>query len=518
MANPKVVILMLENRSFDEFFGTFPGAIGFYDTSANAAAFTQKGFTNNPSGAVQDLPPLQPFRASSFSTTNASGEEYGVFWNPQHLAWNYGAMNGWSIMDKPSISDHTAMSYAAANDIPYFWTLAQNFLLCDTYFCSILGSTFPNRIMFMSGTIFDPSTLTGTNPVVQWQFPANVPVIDNVTGNDTINTWPSYPNIIGAALPWTIYDDQGWQPNWIAWTNPEPTSSQVLPSYIAAEAIVSGATLSSGWPGSTWVGGLSVLDYLDAGGTTLGHTTDTTPFPSKFNLAGSFYSATPTTPPTLPLPATDAPPGPGDDQSNFENDARDGKLPDISWIVPPPFCTAHPDWLPADAECYLARMVNAVVNSPHWDNEGVVFIITFDENDGQFDHVRPPTSMSDLLQAYGTGGTIAPLQTPILGGAAAPPMLAQPALPAFPTPPLPPPAPWEPWVNGLGVRDGRRPVLRDRARGRGFPGPDHHRVALDLQRRKANPQCVIPGAARHAVRPYLHHPIPRRCHRSAYRQ
>ena len=66
-------------------------------------------------------------------------------------------MNGWSIMDKPSISDHTAMSYAAANDIPYFWTLAQNFLLCDTYFCSILGSTFPNRIMFMSGTIFDPA-------------------------------------------------------------------------------------------------------------------------------------------------------------------------------------------------------------------------------------------------------------------------------------------------------------------------------------------------------------------------
>lgn len=41
---PKVVVLCLENRSFDEYFGTFPGAIGFYDPNGQVT-FTQEGLT-----------------------------------------------------------------------------------------------------------------------------------------------------------------------------------------------------------------------------------------------------------------------------------------------------------------------------------------------------------------------------------------------------------------------------------------------------------------------------------------
>jgi phospholipase C len=455
MAKPKVVILMLENRSFDEFFGTFPGAIGFYDTSANAAAFTQSGFANNPGAVggvsanpadVQYLPPIRPFRASSFSTTNARGEEFGVFWDPQHYAWNYGAMNGWSMKDNPSTSDHTVMSYAAANDIPYFWTLAQNFLLCDTYFCSIMGSTTPNRMIFMSGTIFAPDTLTGSTLVIPFlDGSIDTPVINNTSVD--IQSWPSYPNILGTNVPWTIYDDQSWAPNWLAWTKPQttnPADTPLMPSYIVN-------VLPAGWP-SISDGGYNTLYILDGepGGTSLGHPGDPTTFILPANgHPGHYYSAT-ASPVGSPLLFTDAPPSPSDDQSNFEIDALHGNLPDVSWIIPPAFFIAHPtSGLPTDAECYVARLVNAMVNSPHWDNEGIVFILTFDENDGQFDHVRPPASMSDQLRAYGTGGAIAPLQTPLLRDVAGGPVtLTMPAQPSMP----PPGMPWEPWINGGSIQ------------------------------------------------------------------
>ena len=68
MANPKIVIICQENRSFDEYFGTFPGAVGFNDPNG-AAIFAQTGF-NAPGGSP--IPQLYPFRTSTFS---CSGEK-----------------------------------------------------------------------------------------------------------------------------------------------------------------------------------------------------------------------------------------------------------------------------------------------------------------------------------------------------------------------------------------------------------------------------------------------------------
>ena len=86
MPNPKVVILCLENRSFDEYFGTFPGAIGFYDPDAGDV-FSQPGLTSDGSD-------LQPFRMSSFSTSSQWSPPMNHSWWPFVQEWNYGAMNG----------------------------------------------------------------------------------------------------------------------------------------------------------------------------------------------------------------------------------------------------------------------------------------------------------------------------------------------------------------------------------------------------------------------------------------
>jgi phospholipase C len=345
LSSPKIVILCLENRSFDEYFGTFPGAVGLYD-SAGSAIFQQTGF-KSASGA--QIPVLLPFRASTFSWAGEWIPSLDHGWDHQTSAWASGQLSGWSSGN----ASLTTMSYFASNDIPYHWQLAQNFLLCDNYFCSVLGPTWPNRIFLMSGTVF------GTTPpqpgsVLTWDSSSDLPLIAN-PGGQTF-AWPSFPAMLGSGASWTLYDDQNWQPPWLAW--PIPTTPMTLPP--AYLAYLEGT--SPTWP-ALW--DLNMLDLLqDANDKNAGIGTA---------ASGLNYSATP----------------PGASQSTFINDALHGNLPQISWIVPPSYLTEHPKFLPADGECYLARIVEAIMGGPDWEN--TILIITYDENDGHFDHVPPPT-------------------------------------------------------------------------------------------------------------------------------
>jgi phospholipase C len=73
----------------------------------------------------------------------------------------------------------------------------------------------------------------------------------------------------------------------------------------------------------------------------------------------------------------------------FEWDAKHGKLPTVSWIVPTSGQSEHPAYLPASGANYLASKLNAVAeNRDLWSQ--TVFIVNYDENDGLFDHVVPP--------------------------------------------------------------------------------------------------------------------------------
>jgi phospholipase C len=406
MPNPKVVILCLENRSFDEYFGTFPGAIGFYDPDAGDV-FSQPGLTSDGSD-------LQPFRMSSFSTSSQWSPPMNHSWWPFVQEWNYGAMNGFSTQAPAADSAVTlpdgtgyasgacVMGYYAANDIAYRWSLAQSFLLCDTYFTSQMGATAPNRMMLMSGTVIDPSLFAQQPPpwLISDTGPGNDPMLGNPDTGSPVTPvsypWQSYFGMIGSGYPdgWAIFDDQDWQPPWLAWTPGLNDPDQPVPYY-------------QGWPAPYFVKGLNMLAYL----------TDAAQQPAAPGLqggpAGFYYSAQGSQP-----------------QSSFEAQAAAG-LPGISFILPPSFLTEHPSFPPSDGESYLARIVNAVVSGPDWADPGVVLIITYDEHDGHFDHVNPPTSMSGQ-----------PLQGPAAALPVTPstPMTRQPAGP-------PATGSWEPWVS-----------------------------------------------------------------------
>ena len=74
----------------------------------------------------------------------------------------------------------------------------------------------------------------------------------------------------------------------------------------------------------------------------------------------------------------------------FEYDAMNDQLPTVSWIFPPTPADEHPARLPAAGAQFIASKIDAIASNPDvWAK--TVFLLTYDENDGLFDHVVPPT-------------------------------------------------------------------------------------------------------------------------------
>ena len=77
-------------------------------------------------------------------------------------------------------------------------------------------------------------------------------------------------------------------------------------------------------------------------------------------------------------------------EGKFEYDAINDQLPTVSWIFPPSTMSEHPAYLPANGAAFVASKIDAIAANPDvWAK--TVFILSYDENDGLFDHVPPPT-------------------------------------------------------------------------------------------------------------------------------
>jgi phospholipase C len=75
-------------------------------------------------------------------------------------------------------------------------------------------------------------------------------------------------------------------------------------------------------------------------------------------------------------------------EGQFEYDARNDRLPTVSWVIPTSFQSEHPDFMPADGAAFVASKIDAIAANPVvWAK--TAFILNYDENDGIFDHVAP---------------------------------------------------------------------------------------------------------------------------------
>jgi phospholipase C len=124
------VVLMMENRSFDHYFGSFPGADGrnaglsYPDDQGNLQPTHYLG--SGPGGA-------NDFQGCSFGDPDHS-------WTGGRTQYNNGRLDGFV-----KASDLYAIGYYLENDIPFIPHLARAFTLYDRYFASILTGTYPNR-------------------------------------------------------------------------------------------------------------------------------------------------------------------------------------------------------------------------------------------------------------------------------------------------------------------------------------------------------------------------------------
>ena len=74
----------------------------------------------------------------------------------------------------------------------------------------------------------------------------------------------------------------------------------------------------------------------------------------------------------------------------FKQDVAAGALPKVSWIVAPEAYCEHPNWPANYGAWYISEVLNALTSNPEVWSKTALFI-TYDENDGFFDHIVPPT-------------------------------------------------------------------------------------------------------------------------------
>jgi phospholipase C len=309
-----VVILMMENRSFDHFLSWLPGADGRHDMAYLSA-----------DGNVYPNYPLAPdFQGCGYSDPDHSWEGFLV----QH---NFGRMDG--FLQRPTApADNPGVTLAAANtfpvgyytnrlpdgrrkpvpDLPVIGALAEHYTVLDRYFCSFAGETFPNRF---------------------YQHAAQT---DRDHNSETISTLP------------TIWDQLSPVPN----TKGIPTGGYFFQD----------------------------VPFLALWGLKY--------FPFWHPFAPGDTDA-------LGIPVTTL---------SFLDTVAQGLLPNVSFVDPAfdteSNGTSADDHPLADirlGERFIADAYHALANAGYLDN--TVFVVTFDEWGGFFDHVRPRRVIDDTNPA-----------------------------------------------------------------------------------------------------------------------
>jgi phospholipase C len=326
-----IVFLMMENRSYDHYFGAYPRGRGFDDHPAHSLGV----FAQDYPGATDLIPPnvLLPFHLDSTQGMECT-DDLTHDWGPMHLCWNDGQIDSWVKVHTSSTYEgaHGAMTmgYYEREDLPFYYALADAFTLCDAYHCSILGPTHPNRLMANSGTI-DPSGKQGG------------PVTDtNATPDFVWNcSWTTVQELLeDAGVSWKVYS---------------PSNAGVSGKYAALAQ----------YP--TWSPAL--YDPI-ANPEVMGATDHVLPYFTAFrNPLSPLYQRAFT--PTFP--------------NDFVADVKSGSLPSVSWMIPPLGFDEHPSSAPANGMWFTSLVLDALTSNANvWSK--TAFFLMYDENDGWFDH------------------------------------------------------------------------------------------------------------------------------------
>ncbi len=360
-----LIFIIQENRSFDNFFGTYPGVNGLSNappccptslvgTAAPMIAPFHADVTSPVLIVGDELPPGQMSPDSNDNLTlaaAASSNDVQPFllpslsipdinhaWQAAYKDWNGGQMNGFIVGEKTN----DTMGYHNRSDIPYYWDYANNFVLDDNFFSSLMGPSLPNHLYIASGS-------AGNGTLAN---PHNYDWIKNGTVNNNSPQCATDVSIcVDLSLTWA-------------------SMAQSLSEHGMSWKWYSGAanvTQASYWDV------LPVFAYFQQHPDVL-----------KANEIGT---------------------------QNFVTAAQTGTLPSVSWVIPgskylPPTApftnkpaipdcqtSDHPPSRPDCGMDYVSYLLNAVMKGPEWQSTAIV--LTWDDYGGFYDHVPPPLVGND---------------------------------------------------------------------------------------------------------------------------
>jgi len=340
-----VIIIQQENRSFDSYFGTFPGADGIPMRHGK------------PSVCVPDPSHHRCVRPYvDHADVNGGGPHSDYF---ASLDVDGGEMNGFIVaarrgrrgcrnLTDPACTNSLrpdVMGYHTASDIPNYWTYAKDFVLEDHMFESVASWSLPAHLYLVSEWSAycrrhnDPGSCTNRLEMA----PAMRP--------------PGRPTYYGGERGATNSDEDG-QPIF-AWTDI---------TYLLHKAHVS-------WRYYVTTG--SEPDCANPAAETCA------PVRQRSNTPGIWNPL-----PWFDTVNNDHQLGNVQSTARFYAAARSGTLPAVCWVVPSEAVSEHPPAPVSWGQSYVTSLINAVMRSPDWSSSEI--FLSWDDWGGFYDHVPPP--------------------------------------------------------------------------------------------------------------------------------
>jgi phospholipase C len=322
-----VIVIMQENRSFDHYFGTFPGAEGIpMDASGNPTVCNPDPNADAacvaPYHLTADKNSGGPHTNSAFLTCYDGGKLDGFIKNAE------GGKTGCADPTNPNCTNGTlvdVMGYHTDAEIPNYWAYAKGFVLHDHMFQPNASWSYPQHICMVSGWTAE---CTADDPM---SCKTNVDG-DGTTGKAGAGNhypWTDLTYLLHkAGVSWKYYLSQGMDPH----CGNDPSECQPVAMDPAVPSI---------WN--------PLPDFDDV--TEDGEQANVT-------KVDDFYA-----------------------------DVAAGTLPSVSWIVPSSNVSEHPPALVSVGQAYVTALINTIMKSKYWSS--TVIFVSWDDWGGFYDHVPP---------------------------------------------------------------------------------------------------------------------------------
>jgi phospholipase C len=326
-----VVVIMQENRSFDSYFGTFPGADGLPKTVCVRDPKRQ-GACARPYVDHADVNGGGPHGASDATADVHGGKMNGFVGQAEQ-----GRRNCANITNPACTNSATpdVMGYHTASDLPNYWSYAKNFVLQDHMFEPVASWSLPAHLFQVSewSAICTRHNAPSScrNALMPPRPPNGKPLFLSKQKNGPVYAWTDLTYLLHQHhVSWGYYV--------VAGTEPDCENDATMSCVPVAQ---------NARTGGIW----NPLPFFDT--VKADHQT------GNIKSVDSFYAA-----------------------------AKSGSLPAVSWVVPSGNVSEHPPQPISNGVAYVTSLVNAVMRSPDWSSTAI--FLAWDDWGGFYDHVKPP--------------------------------------------------------------------------------------------------------------------------------